>query len=292
MRTMTYKVYFFVLLLAAVITGCEKSYESIETEDEKNIQAYIQKNGLNVTQYDTTGIYYQITSTPPEQADSLDYTKQLPIIYTVRSLDGAYSSQDTVLNRYGNYFGYFSPAGIRDIVKRALKKQGGEIRIIVPSRKAYGRSGNKTLGIPGNASLDYTIKVLESKKLPQYEDGMIRKYLEREGLTGFTRTESGLFYKILEQGTGSSITIDSTVTTDYTGKLLNGQVFDSRTSSVFSLTDPGLRQGWKEALPLLKEGGSIRMVFPSPLGYGITGYSGIPAFSPLDFEVKVTAVSN
>lgn len=287
MRTMTYKVYFFVLLLAAVITGCEKSYESIETEDEKNIQAYIQKNGLNVTQYDTTGIYYQITSTPPEQADSLDYTKQLPIIYTVRSLDGAYSSQDTVLNRYGNYFGYFSPAGIRDIVKKALKKQGGEIRIIVPSRKAYGRSGNKTLGIPGNASLDYTIKVLERKKLPQYEDGMIRKYLEREGLTGFTRTESGLFYKILEQGTGSSITIDSTLTTDYTGKFLNGKVFES-SSSTYPLA--GRVLGWQEGLSFLKEGGSIRMVFPSPLGYGVPGNSGIPGFSPLDFEVKVTKV--
>ncbi len=289
MKLITYKLSLGMFLLITVMAGCKKEYESIEVEDERNIQEYIQKNGLNMQVYDTTGIYYQVTKTGT--GSPIDYTQQLPVVYTVKSLDGVYSSQDTILNHYANYFGYYSPASLRDLMKDVLKNQGGSIRIILPSRKAYGRGGNTSLGIPGNASLDFTVSILEKSKLPEYEDQMIKRYLDRNNLTGFSKTNTGLYYKILEQGSGSEIKIDSTVTVDYTGKLLNGSVFDSGTSASFQLDDPSLRQGWKEGLVLINEGGSIRMVMPSTLAYGITGLSTIPAFSPLDFEVKVTAVS-
>lgn len=284
-------IVFLLLLITAV--GCKKEYESIEALDERNIQEYIQKNGLNMQQYDTTGIYYQVVK--PGTGDAIDYTLQLPVIYTVKSLDGAYSSLDTIVNHYGNYFGYFSPDYLRTVIKTALMNQGGSIRIILPSRKAYGRNGNRTLGIPGNASLDFTVSVLEQRKLPEYEDQMIRKYLGSDA-AGYTKSEDGIYYKITNAGTGSQITLDSTLTLNYTGKLLNGNTFESVDGASVILSN--FIPAWQKAVPLIKEGGSIRFVFPSPLAYGMTGstasYTGqssIPAFSPLDFEVTVTDVA-
>lgn len=279
----------------ALFSACTKEYAHISEEDELNIQAYLSANNLSFQKFDTTGAYYSVVS--PGTGPDLDYTMQIPLIFTVKSLDGKYTSQDTFINHYAGRFGYYTPNVLREAIMANLKKEGGTIRVIVPSRKAYGRNGSGP--IPGNASLDYTVKVLERAKLAQYEDAVIQSYLSRNSLTGFTRTSNGLVYKIIEQGTGSSITADSTVTAEYTGKLLNGTVFDERTSTpaTFSLYDPNLIKGWKEGIPLLKEGGTIRMIIPSALGYGLAGspsssvgQTSIPSFAPLDFQVKINEV--
>ena len=273
----------FVLSLV-VMVGCEKEYESIQVEDERNIQEYISRNGLNMQQYDTTGIYYSITKTPT--GPPLDYTEQLPLIYTVKTLDGSFSREDTIANHYGGYFGYYSPAALREVVMANLKNQGGSIRIIVPSRKAYGRNGNTSLGIPGNASLDYTVTVLDKSKLKEYEDAMIRNFISREGLTGFTKTEDNIYYKISAPGTGETIHADSVLTINYTGRLLNGTEFETREGGLLGLSQA--IQGWQKIIPLIKVGGSVRFILPSQFGYGLEGSNTIPGFSPLDFDVTVT----
>ncbi|KAA8486705.1 FKBP-type peptidyl-prolyl isomerase-like protein [Arcticibacter tournemirensis] len=285
MKVITYKLSLVMFLLVAVTAGCKKEYDNIEVEDEKNIQEYIQKNGLNMQVYDTTGIYYQVTKMGT--GSPIDYTQQLPVVYTVKSLDGVYSSQDTILNHYANYFGYYSPASLRDLMKDVLKNQGGSIRIILPSRKAYGRGGNTSLGIPGNASLDFTVSILEKSKLPAYEDQMIKKYLGTD-LPNYTKSEDGIYYKISEAGTGKEIRTDSTVTVNYSGSFMNGTVFDSYEG--YSSQVDGFINAWKKILPLLKEGGSVKFVTPSSSAYGLQGSSSIPAFSPLGFDVKVTKV--
>lgn len=287
--------YSFLLALAfvAVMSACTKEYASIAEEDDMNIQAYLKANNLSMQKYDTTGAYYAVVT--EGKGPALDYTQQIPLIYTLKSLDGKYTSQDTFINHYAGKFGYYTPGVLREVIMENLKKEGGTIRVIVPSRKAFGRNGSGP--IPGNASLEYTVKVLERAKLGQYEDAVIQNYLSKNSLTGFTKTSTGLTYKIIEQGTGSPITKDSTITAEYTGKLLNGTVFDSQTSAnpaSFALYDPSLIQGWKEAIPYVKQGGTIRMIIPSNLAYGLTGPpssgSVIPHFAPLDFEVKVTDV--
>lgn len=285
MKVITYKLSLVMFLLVAVTAGCKKEYDNIEVEDEKNIQEYIQKNGLNMQVYDTTGIYYQVTKMGT--GSPIDYTQQLPVVYTVKSLDGVYSSQDTILNHYANYFGYYSPASLRDLMKDVLKNQGGSIRIILPSRKAYGRGGNTSLGIPGNASLDFTVSILEKSKLPEYEDQMIKKYLGAD-LPNYTKSADGIYYKIGEVGTGKEIRTDSTVTVNYSGSFMNGTVFDSYDG--YSSQVDGFISAWTKILPLIKEGGSIKFVTPSTSAYGLQGSNSIPAFSPLGFDVKVTKV--
>lgn len=278
------------IVLAALLAACTKEYATIEEQDKQLVQAYIQTNNLNMQQYQQTGIYYQVIKqgTGPD----LNFNLQIPILYTVKSLDGQFAALDTFNNRYANYFGYFKPDSLREVIKHALVKQGGTVRIIIPSRFAYGKSGSGS--IPGNSSLDYTLTAITADKLAEYEDFTITQYLQANNLTGFTKTASGLYYKIGLPGDGTAVISDaSSLTLEYTGKLFSGTVFDkTATGSFANFILGGLIQGWREALPLIKKGGSIRIIVPSSLGYGISGSSTIPAFSCLDFDIKVTDVSN
>jgi FKBP-type peptidyl-prolyl cis-trans isomerase len=284
------------LLLISIIVACEKEYESIEAIDDKNITAYIQANKLKVVEYQDSGIYYEVIN--PGSGNNVEYSDQLPLIFTIKSLDGKYSAMDTFSssNRYFDYLGYFNPEGVRVGIKEVLKKKSGTIRMIIPSRTAFGRNGAGV--IPGNASLDLTVRVLDKASIGAYDDFTIQKYLIANNLTGFSKTASGIYYKIADAGTGSPITIDSTIVAEYSGKFLNGVVFDKTTAGsgvTFDLngdsnTNSQPIKGWQEAVQLVKQGGSIRMILPSSLGYGFSASQGIPAFSCLDFEVKITDV--
>ena len=101
-----------------------------------------------------------------------------------------------------------------------------------------------------------------------------------------------MYYKIGQPGTGSPITIESTIVANYTGKLLNGTIFDrALAGSEATFKVNSLVNGWRQGIPLIKQGGSIRLIVPSTLGYGLEGSSpSIPAFSVLDFEITVTDV--
>lgn len=105
---------------------------------------------------------------------------------------------------------------------------------------------------------------------------------------------SGLQFEILESGVGRSPTPDSIVRVHYHGTLVSGDVFDSSVDRGEPLTF-GINQvieGWKQALPMMKEGDRWRLVIPSDLGYGPAGAAGgkIPPDATLIFEVELIEV--
>lgn len=112
---------------------------------------------------------------------------------------------------------------------------------------------------------------------------------EKEGVVTL---ESGLQYKVIEEGAGVSPMAADTVEVHYTGKLLDGTVFDSSVErgepAKFPLS--GVIKGWSEGLTYAKEGGKIELYIPSNLGYGPRGYGNIPANSTLIFEVELLKV--
>ena len=297
------------LLLAVVfISGCKKEYETVEEIDTKEVDAYISSN--NLTGFGTyNNIRFKVVK--PGAGAAIDYKERTPIIITAKSLDGSFVAADTfaVFNRYSDYFGYFRLKGfadkedIREVIKNELKNKGGEIRLIIPSRLAYGRDGYSffegysKLSVGGNSSLDVTVKVIED--LAKYENAAILKYIKDNNLGSFTPTGTGLYYKVNTAGAGDSILLDSTIKVSYTGKLLNGKAFETVTddnATSFVLND--LAKGWQQGIPKVRQGGSIRLIMPSHLGYGISGstnpYTGltdIPPFSALDFDIKVIDVS-
>jgi FKBP-type peptidyl-prolyl cis-trans isomerase FklB len=86
---------------------------------------------------------------------------------------------------------------------------------------------------------------------------------------GVTTLPSGLQYEVLTVGTGAKPTVDDTVTTHYTGTLIDGTVFDSSVERGTPASFPvnGVIPGWVEALQLMPVGSKWRLVIPPELAY-------------------------
>src|ERR1700741_1279420 len=141
----------FTLLLLSVIglVSCRKKGVDINIRqyDDQQIQNYMAAHGLTGVMHrdlsggDTTGMYYEIIDSDRTQTLLNDTTK-ISMVFSLSSFDGKYSSTDTVKNHYCNYIGRMVannlPAGVRIALLYDLKKNGGSMRILVPSRMAYG----------------------------------------------------------------------------------------------------------------------------------------------------------
>lgn len=107
-------------------------------------------------------------------------------------------------------------------------------------------------------------------------------------------TASGLQYIVEKEGTGAQPTATNEVTVHYTGKLLNGTVFDSSVNRGEPATFPLNRviPGWTEGVQLMKEGAKYTFFIPSDLAYGAQGVpNAIPPHSTLIFEVELLKVN-
>ena len=298
------RLVFMATALMIGLGSCEKkTYQTIEELDNANISEYIVKNNLSVQRYKNTDLYYQIIK--PGTGKQLNFEEQYPLIFTVRSLDGVYQANDTLLagNRYLDYLGYFpfgyvqagnpnSPVERQDdlkyVVKEMLQQSNGQIRIIVPSRlTGWGRKGNRDLGIPPNASMDYLISVYDN--LEDYEDGVIRSSIERAGfaVSEFTKTSDNIYYKIITQGTGKAITSTSIVKAKYTLKDPAGKQLETNSEGVELNLGGGTISSWPKVIPLINVGGKIRFFTPSKNAYGPAGNDGVSPFLSLDFEVEI-----
>lgn len=106
---------------------------------------------------------------------------------------------------------------------------------------------------------------------------------------GAVETESGMIYKIVEEGTGESPTATDTVEVHYRGTLRDGSVFDSSYERGQPATFP-LNQVipcWTEGVQLMKVGGKAELVCPPDLAYGDRANQTIPAGATLRFEVEL-----
>ena len=106
-------------------------------------------------------------------------------------------------------------------------------------------------------------------------------------------TPSGLQYVVEKEGEGAQPTAEDEVTVHYTGKLIDGTVFDSSVSRGEPATFPLNRviPGWTEGVQLMKEGGKYTFYIPSDLASGPQGVpNAIPPHSTLIFEVELIKV--
>jgi FKBP-type peptidyl-prolyl cis-trans isomerase len=100
---------------------------------------------------------------------------------------------------------------------------------------------------------------------------------------------SGLRYEVVQAGNGAFPTPTDTVQVNYTGKLINGSVFDSSVSGGKPV-EIALNQvipGWTEGLQKINAGGKIRLYIPPQLAYGDNGQQGIPPGSTLIFDIEL-----
>lgn len=115
---------------------------------------------------------------------------------------------------------------------------------------------------------------------------------ENKEAEGVQVTESGLQYRVLEEGEGAQPGASDTVTVHYTGKLLDGSTFDSsyKRNQPQTFTVNGVITGWGEALKMMKEGAKWELYIPPTLAYGPAGNGPIPPNAALIFEVELLEV--
>lgn len=105
-------------------------------------------------------------------------------------------------------------------------------------------------------------------------EAFLSENAKREGIKV---TESGLQYEVIESGKGDSPKASDNVEVHYTGKLIDGTVFDSSVErgvpASFGVTQ--VIPGWVEALQLMHEGDKWRLYIPSDLAYGPNGAGGV-----------------
>ncbi|WP_442589022.1 FKBP-type peptidyl-prolyl cis-trans isomerase [Pedobacter sp. AW31-3R] len=289
-----------LLGLTVLLGSCKKDYESIQSVDATKIKDYIAKNNLTSMLEDPnkTGYYYQVLT---EGTGDAYFTNTDTVLYdgVLKGLDNGTTYFTSPKNGnlrtfvgYTNTFNSFSIPAIRDVMTKL--KPGGTARILLPSYLAFGKNGNTTYNISSNENIDLYITTYNENQADR-DDRIIREYIAEKGLNTMIADESGVNYSITAVGDSAVIDRFSKISVAFTGRLLDGTVFDSSTS--YSTILSSTIQGWIKTIPgKLKKGGKMRMLIPSRLGYGTSGNSGgsvlIPANAVLDFDVEITDVDN
>ncbi|GAB3916149.1 FKBP-type peptidyl-prolyl cis-trans isomerase [Mucilaginibacter boryungensis] len=319
------KILFTLSLFCVTVAmySCRKVTDvNIKQYDEQQIQTYISANGItgmnrDLSSGDTTGMYYKIL-TPGTGAVVKD-SSLVSLVFTLRSFDGQFIAEDTIVNHVYNYLGHIGannlPQGVRLGILNILKNKGGRMRLLVPSRLGYGTSGFGTGSsdgnnrIKGNQGLDYYINLVNNTqkydprfgtfvgRQDAYDDISVKNYITANNLTGYTKTASGLWYKETQAGSGAAITPTSIVTIQYTGTLFNGLL----TSEQYNNSDGtgvnidlanDTRFGLVEGIQLVKPGAKLSLIMPSRLAFGGQSYTDntIPIFSCMRYDINVLSV--
>ncbi|WED41867.1 FKBP-type peptidyl-prolyl cis-trans isomerase [Legionella cardiaca] len=184
----------------------------------------------------------------------------------------------------------FKKQGI-DINPSAMAKglqdgmSGGQLLLTEQQMKDVLNKFQKDLMAKRNA--DFTKKAEENKAKGE-------AFLnQNKGKEGVISLPSGLQYKILQKGDGAKPTKDDTVTVEYTGKLIDGQVFDStdRTGKPATFKVSQVIPGWTEALQLMPAGSTWEVYVPADLAYGPRSVGGpIGPNETLIFKIHLISV--
>ena len=140
----------------------------------------------------------------------------------------------------------------------------------------------------------HTIRNAESLKVSAENKKVGAAFLaENKVKPGVTTTASGLQYLVEKEGTGAKPTATDRVKVHYTGRLLDGSVFDSSvepgTPAEFGVGE--VIRGWTEALQLMSVGAKWKLFIPAELAYGDRGAGqDIKPGSTLMFDVELLDV--
>lgn len=125
------------------------------------------------------------------------------------------------------------------------------------------------------------------------EDSIMTQYIADNKIK-VAPTASGLYYIQKVAGKGAQAENGKKVSVHYTGRLLDGTVFDSSIERgepiEFVLGEGRVIPGWEEGIAKMKEGGKATLLIPSNLAYGERGNQVIPPCSPLVFDVELVKV--
>ncbi len=135
--------------------------------------------------------------------------------------------------------------------------------------------------------------IQEMKERQQNEPQIIADYIAANNITAKPNAD-GLYVTIKKKGTGAKVAMGREVAMHYTGRLLDGTVFDSSEGKeplTYTVGKMGLIRGWEDGVMGQPEGTQLQIIMPSALGYGSQGAGQrIPPYSPLVFDIEIVSV--
>lgn len=139
-------------------------YAAQKKIDDSIVSKYIRNKGLegkfkHVQNNDTIGVYYMVIDTG--SANTLFTTStQVTVGDTGRYINSD-ASTETQFYETNNFHPSYTLANVILGWQLGIPmgSAGGEIRLLIPSRYAYGHYPQQGLGLPGNAILDFSIRI-------------------------------------------------------------------------------------------------------------------------------------
>lgn len=134
---------------------------------------------------------------------------------------------------------------------------------------------------------------------PNAEDEELQKYFKDNKITDFKKTSTGMYYVKHNTTDGTKPIPGKTVVVNYTGKLMNGTVFDSNVDPKFNHVQPfefplgrgRVIRGWDEGIGYLRVGEKATLYIPSYMAYGANPPTAkIPPNATLIFDVELVDI--
>ncbi|MFY7826727.1 MAG: FKBP-type peptidyl-prolyl cis-trans isomerase [Flectobacillus sp.] len=276
-----------VVLVSSCLSTIVLENDEIVKQNETKIQTYLSSQSLSFTKA-TNGIYYAVTAGDTSGRKSLATGDTVRVQYVISRLDGFKLDSSTQTKPFVFMYG-----GSTSIFMKILPliRESQKATFIIPSTQALGSQTFPNL--PANSPIKVDVSWFKAYS----ENADIDRYVLTNKLTLTGNYSNGLRYIRTQEGTGDYMASGKIAKVKYTGKLLNGFIFDSNVakSDTFKITIGGSSAitGFQRGVELMKVGEKATLIFPSSIGYGTTGsLPKIPGESPLIFDVQVLAVGD
>ncbi|TIX51761.1 FKBP-type peptidyl-prolyl cis-trans isomerase [Alteraurantiacibacter aquimixticola] len=143
-----------------------------------------------------------------------------------------------------------------------------------------------TLALPANAQDEEAFDIAQSSEWFNQQQAALAALTPADG---WSTLEGGVkFRRTGGDGTGPAPTVRDIVTVHYTGKLTNGEEFDSsRGGDPATFPLARLVPAWQVAIPYMGVGDTAEIMVPAEMGYGPRGAGPIPPAATLFFEIEL-----
>lgn len=272
-----------VLLSSCLGKYVETDLDQLAKNEELKMIEYGQTNSITLTKNAATGIYYNISKTNSSGLPASSIY-DLHLAYTIKTIDGKEIGSKTAAD--SAMFNFYTTQAF-DGFKYALLllKEGEKGKFLIPSYQAYYE--NPPVGIDKYAIVVAEIELIDLVS----EDDKIDRYIKKKGLVLTEKTTSGLrFIRTNAKTTNDSLKTGDNVSVKYNGMFLNETSFDSGTFGVVIGSNSAIA-GFTEGISKLRKGEKAKIILPSSIGYGSSGNSAIPPYTPLIFDVEILTVN-
>ena len=325
------RLYALALLTAGTLVSCAVKEETPANENEKAyLEAWIHTHHPDAGKAGM-GIYI-LDDEPAGSGKAVELPCYARVTYTIRDLDGNISStsDSTVAKQLGEYDkSYYYGPRVWSVHENSLNKgiedmivgmtEGSSREAVIPGwLQTYNRydSEEEYLSkVKDNSPQIYSVKIIEvTDDIIQWQIDTMERYSAKY-LDGVDSLFYGFYYKQLSAPVSDeTLHTDTTIYINYTGKLLNGQVFDttderiakdnniysssktyapvevtmSADSTEVKLDDSDIITGFARTLWEMKPMEKGIGMFYSEYGYRTSGSGSlIPEYSPLVFEIEI-----